>query len=46
MKHISFHVFSEAVMRKFFGNHITILGLWLACSALFVVVMTATGIHS
>lgn len=32
-------------MRKFFGNHITILGLWLACSALFAVLMTVGGLH-
>jgi len=40
------NVFGEAAMRKFFGNHITILGLWLSGSALLVVLMTFSGIHS
>lgn len=33
-------------MRKFFGNHATILGLWLGSSALFVILMTLSGVHS
>lgn len=33
-------------MRKFFSNHITILGLWLGTSGLLVVLMTLGGVHS
>lgn len=46
MNSMFFHLFRETIMRKFFSNHLTILGCWLGSSAILVVLMTLSGIHS